>query len=389
MKTIHLQTLATLALCVVVGGCEANKSRNPLSPSVAGPIAGVTITAPEAARAPQQPDLDRRRGRHAADRERVDQRRAPDLAAGGDRQRQRVPEQGPRRRQGVARGPADARRTRCLSPWRPPARGTTGAPAPWTGPTPANSRPRPASSCRIPSSSAPPLRWTDRAATHGGLHHARPDSDQRPGHGSVERRHHYRFDIATDSNFANMVAVLTVPRSGGTTTTARPTPLAYNTVYYWRVTATDGVIVSPLSPVASFRTPAAPVRPPPRRRHPSPSPSPGAGAVAEPESRAGPGPGWRPGAQSGRRPAPPAAEHGLGGRGSGAPVPRRAAEFLPVERRHVGVHGSRRRSAAAVRHALGLQRQAWQQQRSRPTTWSTTTGARTATRARPTSTSST
>lgn len=34
-------------LCVVLAGCEAKKSENPLSPSVAGPIAGVEITAPK------------------------------------------------------------------------------------------------------------------------------------------------------------------------------------------------------------------------------------------------------------------------------------------------------------------------------------------------------
>ena len=33
-------------LALAVGGCEAQKSSNPLSPSVAGPIAGVDITAP-------------------------------------------------------------------------------------------------------------------------------------------------------------------------------------------------------------------------------------------------------------------------------------------------------------------------------------------------------
>ena len=37
----------TLLFCLAVGGCEATKSSNPLSPSVAGPIAGVEITAPK------------------------------------------------------------------------------------------------------------------------------------------------------------------------------------------------------------------------------------------------------------------------------------------------------------------------------------------------------
>src|SRR4051794_32836221 len=43
-----------LLLCLMLGsafvaaGCEASKSETPLSPSVAGPIAGVTISAPQA-----------------------------------------------------------------------------------------------------------------------------------------------------------------------------------------------------------------------------------------------------------------------------------------------------------------------------------------------------
>src|SRR5829696_1421479 len=35
-----------LLFCLTLAGCEATKSSNPLSPSVAGPIAGVEITAP-------------------------------------------------------------------------------------------------------------------------------------------------------------------------------------------------------------------------------------------------------------------------------------------------------------------------------------------------------
>ena len=38
----------SLLLTALAAGCEAEKSENPLSPSVAGPIAGVEITAPRA-----------------------------------------------------------------------------------------------------------------------------------------------------------------------------------------------------------------------------------------------------------------------------------------------------------------------------------------------------
>lgn len=46
MRTRSL-TLLALAAALVAGGCKSSKSSNPLSPSVAGPMAGVSITAPK------------------------------------------------------------------------------------------------------------------------------------------------------------------------------------------------------------------------------------------------------------------------------------------------------------------------------------------------------
>jgi hypothetical protein len=45
-SAVHVACVAMLA--IAASGCEAEKSRNPLSPTVAGPIAGVQITAPKA-----------------------------------------------------------------------------------------------------------------------------------------------------------------------------------------------------------------------------------------------------------------------------------------------------------------------------------------------------
>lgn len=47
--TMRTRTLTLLAVtaALVAGGCKSAKSSNPLSPSVAGPIAGVSITAPK------------------------------------------------------------------------------------------------------------------------------------------------------------------------------------------------------------------------------------------------------------------------------------------------------------------------------------------------------
>ena len=47
MKSKTLLLLTVLSTAVVAAGCEQKKSSNPLSPSVAGPIPGVTITAPK------------------------------------------------------------------------------------------------------------------------------------------------------------------------------------------------------------------------------------------------------------------------------------------------------------------------------------------------------
>ena len=47
MNVRHACAVAALAVAPLVSACESNKSANPLSPSVAGPIPGVEITAPK------------------------------------------------------------------------------------------------------------------------------------------------------------------------------------------------------------------------------------------------------------------------------------------------------------------------------------------------------
>ena len=51
MKNPRFLILALSPLLLSMGACAASKSANPLSPTVAGPIAGVAITAPTADRA--------------------------------------------------------------------------------------------------------------------------------------------------------------------------------------------------------------------------------------------------------------------------------------------------------------------------------------------------
>jgi hypothetical protein len=42
-----LRSVGAGLLALIVAGCQQSKSANPLSPDVAGPIAGVTISAPK------------------------------------------------------------------------------------------------------------------------------------------------------------------------------------------------------------------------------------------------------------------------------------------------------------------------------------------------------
>lgn len=76
--------------------------------------------------------------------------------------------------------------------------------------------------------------------------------------GSVE----YRFEVARDAAFADLVSVAHVPR-GGSQTIHAAAPLPQGALLYWRARGTNGEITSGPSNVASFRTPAPPAPPPP------------------------------------------------------------------------------------------------------------------------------
>jgi hypothetical protein len=99
----------------------------------------------------------------------------------------------------------------------------------------------------------------------------------------------YRFQVATNPEMTNLVAVLTVPPGNGTTQVSLGT-LPYSTTFYWRVWGTDGTKESAPSPTVSFRTPAAP----------APTPVPGAPTVPV----AGGSGGRTPDPTSGRLPLP-------------------------------------------------------------------------------------
>jgi len=66
----------------------------------------------------------------------------------------------------------------------------------------------------------------------------------------------YRVQVARDQAFTQVVANVGAARSGGDTTTINVGPLAGDTLYYWRTWGGNGTVTSAMSAVQSFRTPA-------------------------------------------------------------------------------------------------------------------------------------
>ncbi|HET7695841.1 MAG TPA: hypothetical protein VFK57_09055 [Vicinamibacterales bacterium] len=83
----------------------------------------------------------------------------------------------------------------------------------------------------------------------------------------------YEFQVASDQAFTRLVAAGIVA-SGATQTTFNSSPLPNGATMYWRSRASDGETTSPWSPTQTFRTPAPPAPAP----TPPPTPPPGGGA---------------------------------------------------------------------------------------------------------------
>ena len=69
----------------------------------------------------------------------------------------------------------------------------------------------------------------------------------------------YLIEVADTETFANKIAVWTGGEQPNQTTLASPTDLAYNKVYYWHVRAADPTTVGPFSGTYAFVTPPEPV----------------------------------------------------------------------------------------------------------------------------------
>lgn len=277
--------LTALAAIVCLGACEAAKSANPTAPSVAGPIPGVSITAPK----PLEPSagttltfstepplllienpgtsgvrtlfLQVEVGVDAGFSQIV--HKADQIPPGGNgRTEYRLP------------APLGAGYTYY---WR--ARASDGAN---TGPYSAVSNFNVVPPVLIDTPT--PLEPAGNISTN------KPDFKVRNGAISGTTGVVYRFQIASSADFGQTIAVLTVVPNGSGITTASLGELPYNTTFYWRVWGTDGTRESNLTSTITFRTPAPP----------APTAPPGLPTVGVPT-----GPGGRtPDPQSGRLPLP-------------------------------------------------------------------------------------
>jgi hypothetical protein len=270
MRRIHLRPAAALpaTLLLALAACEAEKSENPLSPSVAGPIPGVEITAPRVLEPGQG-------ARYKASQQPI-RLMVENATTNGVRPLAYVFEVATDSqfatkvfaRAGVPPG-ADGRTSVVLDTlevgrgyfWR--VRAQDGA----------NTGPFATVQFEVlpqPQLSPPPLLSpvnNERTATR------RPGltvgaSTRNAAVGAVT----YQFQVARDAGFGQMAATGSVADGGGQTTFTPDSDLAANVQHFWRARATDGETTSEWSGAQSFTTPAAAPGPSPG---PAPGPPPG------------------------------------------------------------------------------------------------------------------
>ncbi len=272
------------SVCLAVAACGTEKSSNPLSPSVAGPIAGVTITAPKtlepANGAEVRPGttLTLRLGNASSNSQRPFWH---ELEVATDAQFATKVVQADKIQPG-----SDGRAAYTVAAtlaagqtyyWR--ARALDGAN---TGPYSAASSFKVVEPVTIEAPVAmSPANGETIAGTTPTLV-ARNGAVGGPA-GAVTMR----FEVAGDANFTQMVAVWSAARSGADTTSIQGSPLAEGREYFWRTQATNGAITSPYSAPQSFRTPAA-APPPSEEPPPTPPPGGGGGGGGGPWPRTGP-----------------------------------------------------------------------------------------------------
>jgi len=259
-----------LAALLVAGGCEQSRSSNPLSPLIAGPLVGVTISLPKS--------LEPATGWKVEDSKQPLTLLMENPSSNSPRpftlQLQVASDTGFATIVHAASGlePGPNGRTSYRLPdklahgrsyhWRIRAADGANSSA-WSATTTFEILTPIVIGTPIPNSPAGGGRITTRQptlvarnGTSSGLHGAL----------------FYLFQLSAAQSFGELTAnAETLQSSGGTTSYSVPALLPYDTQLYWRVRITDGLNTGTWSTTESFRTPLAPVVVPPP---PSPGPGP-------------------------------------------------------------------------------------------------------------------
>ena len=285
MKLNTTSVAVITVISLAAAACEARKSANPLSPDIAGPIPGVTITAPK----PLEPLAGQQVVYDGTPQTLLIENAGStgprelflEVQVASDANFQQVVHQAQR----VSPGPNGRTSYRLPEPlgagrtyyWR--SRAADGAN---TGPFSSASQFQVIDPVRID----PPTPLEPQ----GNITSNRPNFVVRNGavSGPVGQVV-YRFEIGTATDQPPAAVVTATPGSNGTTT-INLGDLPYARTLYWRVYATDGSNQSNYSSIISFRTPAAPAPAPTPGPTPTPGgPLPGGGGGRAPD----PAPGQR------------------------------------------------------------------------------------------------
>ena len=260
---------APLLCSIVLSGCEAKKSENPLSPAVAGPIAGVEITAPVLVEPAQGFKVkESHQPLKLVIQNSTTNGVRPltfsfDVATDAEFQAKVYARGGvPPGEGGTTTVTVDRLELGRAYFWR--VRAEDGA----------NSSAYSTASFEVlpkPMLTAPKALSPVSGETTGNR---RPElktvnSDHNEAVGFLR----YEFQIAGDVGFGGIAAAGTRDEGSGTTEFVPDGDLATSTTYYWRVRSSDGETTSAWSGIESFRTPSAPAPAP----TPPPAPQPGGG----------------------------------------------------------------------------------------------------------------
>ena len=277
MTVRAITKLVSLALLLGVAGCEIQKSTNPLSPSIAGPLPGVTISAPR----PLEPNS----GAEVLSSSLPLKVVFENASSNSPRPFWQVVE--------IAADAGFSNKLYTSERLDPDASGRTTHTVPgrlsdgvtyyWRvhAEDGANaSEPSQAVYFTVvePVTIDPPVPLSPI----GGATTATDSPDFTVTNGKVSGPAGtvvYRFQVATDAGFSNVAASGTTERSGGSTTTHNVGKLTTNQLFYWRTWGSNGKVTSAYSTVQSFRTPAAappttpgPYTPPPPSGKRTPDP---------------------------------------------------------------------------------------------------------------------